>query len=323
MAIASTGLFWHEELEVRVRQIPGVRYHGDTPHGGKIFKCGSQRVVIPRGGDRSVQQGVTKDVEYFIRSASRGREFGTHPSDVERMRPVIEPDAAVMARPIVHEDSNGNGTKPLQESTMQEIETFVSKGQEAQRAVDELISSHVETTVEPPNAVPLQEETMATKTKKTNFQKCPVVGCNGRAMGRHLWAHKQKGELAADYSVRDGAASNGHGPKRKRERAERATSTSNGQGAVVGANVKGFRDAIHSAGVEIGKTLHEMTGQLDKLFKGPIADLVGYADLLHTENSELRRQVAQLNMQMDKARNAFLMVTEDKAGTTKRGVPVR
>src|SRR5262245_47291512 len=88
---------WQGELEQRLRALPSVKYAGETHAGGKIFKANGYRVVIPRGGERAVRLSVTRNVEHFVKQAQRaeGHEFGTRPSDVELMRPIVPVDAKI------------------------------------------------------------------------------------------------------------------------------------------------------------------------------------------------------------------------------------
>lgn len=331
-----TPTFWQDELEKQIRALPGVHFHETTAHGSKIFKAGSYRFVVPRGGDRHVREGAFRDFEAIKRRYLNGREheFGTHPDDVERMRPVepegarLDPAVRVVRHPALtrdpvpafntprtadeladaHEYTRTRTEEPLETTTEPAAPAAVAPG-----------------AVEPPPTNDTHEETepMATrrggmkKGTKLTFVVCPVAGCGKPAQGRHLASHKTRGELPADFKMprtkKARAAylaergGNGAGPTTREAARERTHASRRGSRATtdaMGASVRSYYHQIAEGGKEVGRRITSLQEALTELYDGPIKALCEFADTLHVENTDTRRQLAAMRMNIEKAASA-------------------
>jgi hypothetical protein len=297
---------WQDDLERQVRALPGVHFVEVTAHGSKIYKAGGVRLVVPRGGGRAVREGAFRDFEAAKRRVlrSRAHEFGTHPNDVALMKPLgpaedVRLDAAVAA---VYQSTTN------QESPMSEAPPVNGA---ASAPVEDAAGELASTTTPPEDDTDMAKRTKPRgsgmkKGTKLVYIPCPVAGCDGRAVGKHIAMHKRKGELAKDWRV----------PKQGKERAaflaKLGRDRKNGEGAppkvAVGHVVKTYLAQIAEARAEVARAVQVALEKLTVL-DGAIARLGEFADTLHTENTLVTRELSQLKMNMQRAAAAFGVAT--------------
>jgi hypothetical protein len=293
---------WQEQLEQQIRALPGVKFSEVTTHGSKIFRAGPYRLIVPNRSDRATRLGALRDFEVLSRRYLhwREREFGSRPADVAQMRPQepepaqLDPGAAAHHQPP-SAPALALEPGPVASAATQVIETlqaFVATGQQAQRAVDEALARAAEQEIKtetPKEAAPMPEKKQRAKAQ---FAPCPVPGCKGFAQGRHLSAHKKRGELPPDYKLRSKKP-----PRSKRGEA----AAEHRPRATTGAAVKHYVAAMHEAGKEVGRAIAVLQQQLTEMFNGPLKAFADFADTLHVENTDLRRQMALMRMNIQKA----------------------
>jgi hypothetical protein len=300
---------WQDDLERQVRALPGVHFVEVTAHGSKIYKAGAVRLVVPKGGGRAVREGAFRDFEAAKRRVLRSsaHEFGTHPNDVALMKPLgpaedVRLDAAVAA---VYQSTTN------QESPMSEAPPV--NGGAASAPIEESAGELASTTTPPEDDTDMAKRTKPRgsgikKGTKLAFIPCPVAGCDGRAVGKHIAMHKRQGELANDWRV----------PKQGKERAvflaKLGRDRKNGEAppakgkVTVGHVVKTYMAAIAEARHEVARAAQSVVEKLAAL-DGAVARLGEFADTLHTENTLVTRELSQLKMNMQRAAAAFGVAT--------------
>jgi hypothetical protein len=302
---------WQDDLERQVRALPGVHFVEVTAHGSKIYKAGAVRLVVPRGGGRAVREGAFRDFEAAKRRVLRSgaHEFGTHPNDVALMRPLgpsedVRLDAGVAA--VYESTTNHHGESPTAEAPP-------GNGGAASAPVEESAGELASTTTPPEDDTAMAKRTKPRgsgikKGSKLVFVPCPVAGCDGRAVGKHLEMHKRKGELAKDWRVpKQGKARAAFLAKVSRNRTNGEGAPAKGKGAV-GHVVKTYLAQIAEARAEVARAVHVALEKLTAL-DGTIARLGEFADTLHTENTMVTRELSQLKMNMQRAAAAFGVAT--------------
>lgn len=167
---------------------------------------------------------------------------------------------------------------------------------------------------------------------KMTFVVCPVAGCGGRAQGRHLAAHKNRGELPKDFRMpktkKQRAAyaaehgDNGAGPSTReaaRDRTHAARRGSRTTTDAMGASVRSYYQQIAEGGKEVGRRITSLQEALTELYDGPIKALCEFADTLHVENTDTRRQLAAMRMNIEKAASAGAALAALANGDERRG----